>query len=240
MKLKLDLHIHSEYSHDGRMAPEEIAETAAALGLDAVAICDHDHTFQGPASINGVLVVPGIEVSTDCGHLLGLFVERDVAPERDFQRAAEAIHAAGGLTVLAHPFERSRDKERLLPLLPYLDGCEVWNGRATRKIPEANAMARAFAEEHDLLMTAGGDAHLPEEIGNGVLTVEAEERSLGALRRAIEANRGEISGREGPAVYCARSQYTKLKKTHAPLYRYGKWAAFALKCWVEDRKNGRK
>ena len=34
MKLKLDLHIHSELSQDGRMTVGEIVGTARAAGLD--------------------------------------------------------------------------------------------------------------------------------------------------------------------------------------------------------------
>ena len=152
-----------------------------------------------------------------------------------------AIRRQGGLTVLAHPFQRPRPAESLTPLVPTLDGVEVWNGRANRKNPQANAQGAAFARQHGLVPTAGSDAHLAEEIGNGILRLTVEEVSLESIRRAILAGRGAIAGREGKALCVARSQWTKLQKTRAPLPRYGKWAAFALKCaWQDGKKLSRK
>ena len=234
MKLHLDFHIHSEKSHDGRMTPAEIAAIARARGLDAVAICDHDVPYEGPSEVDGILIVPGIEISTDCGHLLGLFFDTPPMPIRDFHAAAREIHKCGGLTVLAHPFQRNPDTARLLPLLPELDGMEVWNGRGNRKNPRANAAAKAFAAEHGLRPFAGSDAHLPEEIGNGVVTLEVPERSLAALREAVSTAPVEISGKCGKDLYVAKSQWTKLRKTKASPLRYGKWAAFAALCILRD------
>ena len=70
MKLILDLHLHSKASFDGRMGIEEIAALAKARGLDGVAICDHDVVYTGPTEVDGVLILPGVEFSTEYGHLL--------------------------------------------------------------------------------------------------------------------------------------------------------------------------
>jgi predicted metal-dependent phosphoesterase TrpH len=64
----IDLHVHSTAS-DGTDAPAEIVERAAALGLEALAITDHD-TLAGVAEAadaaarRGLRFVTGIEVST--------------------------------------------------------------------------------------------------------------------------------------------------------------------------------
>lgn len=237
MKMTLDLHIHSHRSPDGRMRLEEIAAAARQRGLDAVAICDHDLAYSGPPEVDGVLMIPGVEVSTDQGHLLGLFVE-GVDGTRDFVRSAQAIHQAGGLTVLAHPFQRHREEGALLPLVPQLDGVEVWNSRASRKDPQANAKAAAFAQKTGLPPFAGSDAHLPQEIGNGRILVETEARTLPAIRAALLEGKGQASGQDSPALCVARSQWTKLRKTNASPLRCGKWALFALKCALEDRIRG--
>ena len=241
MRLNLDLHTHSGHSHDGRMTLDEMTRTASSKGLDAIAVTDHDTVFSGPLELNGVLVIPGVEFSTQRGHLLGLFVNADIIDCREFEQAVSAVHACGGITVLAHPFQHSLDESRLLPLLEGLDGMEVWNGRANRKNHSANDMAKKFALEHGLRPFAGSDAHLPEEIGNGTVTVEAEERSLPAIRKALLSGDVTVTGREGRDLCVARSQYTKLVKTHAGLLRRCKWAAFAGKCLAEDlfRRNRR-
>ena len=233
MELRLDLHVHSERSFDGVMPLEEIAARAKSAGLDGVAVCDHGAALTDAPEIPGFLFIPGVELATRFGHLLGLFVTGPVETG-DFFRAVEEIHGQGGLAVLAHPFEHNRDARRLLPAVPYLDGVEVWNSRADRNIQEANALAAEFAAEHGLLPFGGSDAHVPEEIGNAVVTVRAEARTLECVKAALLAGGAEIEGRRGRARYVAQSQLTRRKKTGAKPLDYVAWAAFAAKCWTQD------
>lgn len=235
MKLKLDLHIHSEASPDGRMSVREIVARARANGLQGVAICDHDLLFQpqGDQTDTDVLVIPGIELSTECGHLLGLFLTGPVEG-RDAPSLIQSIHAQGGLAILAHPFEHSRDPARLRALLPLLDGIEVWNGRANRKLADANALARRFAQENGLPGTGGSDAHLPREIGNGAVTVEVDAPTLAAVKQALRRPGNPVSGRNGRHLDAARSKRTKLSKQGAGPARWLEWLLFAGKCLLED------
>lgn len=86
----IDLHIHTNAS-DGTDAPAEAVEKARTLGLEAIALTDHD-TVSGVAEAVrageqlGVEVVPGIEVSSDYRdnniHVLGYFID----PEADALR----------------------------------------------------------------------------------------------------------------------------------------------------------
>ena len=79
----IDLHVHTLAS-DGSDAPAEVVRKAAALGLRAVAITDHD-TFAGlPEALaagarHGVEVVPGVELSTIYDgvevHVLGYYMD---------------------------------------------------------------------------------------------------------------------------------------------------------------------
>ena len=81
-----DLHIHSNFS-DGTCSPAELIDIAQMLGLQAVALCDHNTVaglpdFLEAARGREVEAVPGIEFSADYGgtevHILGLFIQ----PER--------------------------------------------------------------------------------------------------------------------------------------------------------------
>lgn len=82
---RIDLHTHTLAS-DGSDAPAAVVQKAAALGLRAVAITDHD-TFAGlPEALAagaacGIEVVPGVELSTVWGgeevHLLGYFMDTE-------------------------------------------------------------------------------------------------------------------------------------------------------------------
>lgn len=110
---EIDLHVHTTAS-DGTAQPAEAVRSAAALGLRAIAITDHD-TISGYAEAFsaghdlGVEVVPGIEVSTKYGcsvHILGYYLENlvpllaDVVNDRDLRNEKmAALMAADGLPV---------------------------------------------------------------------------------------------------------------------------------------------
>ena len=237
MTLALDLHIHSDASCDGRLTPAEIIAAARSAGLDGAAICDHDvmPDLDDVPIPDGFLLIPGVELSTDLGHILGLFLES--APEvsdRSAGAAIEAIHAAGGIAVLAHPFQRDPDEDRLLSLLGHIDGVETFNGRADRKRRDANDRAAAFAKKHGLPAFAGSDAPVAREIGNARLRVEVSERRLSAVREAVLKGGGTASGVSGQHIDVAKSQWTRLKKCGAGYGAFGKWALFAVKCAAED------
>lgn len=232
MELKLDLHVHSASSFDGRMSLKEIVKEAKAKGLQGVAVCDHDVLYTGGQEPD-FLVIPAIEYSTEYGHLLGLFLTEPVKKTETVSLIA-AIHAHGGLAVLAHPFARNTDEERLTPIATLLDGVEVWNGRANRKNPKANEQADRFARENGLLPFAGSDAHVQQELGNGYVCLQAEELSLGAVKAALMRGGYAIHGTNGRHIHVARSQWSKLKKTHAPMGKRLKWLVFAAKCLAED------
>ena len=69
MALYCDLHTHSCFS-DGTCTPAEILEQAAAMGLSAVALTDHNTveglpSFLSAARGNPVVAIPGVEISTN-------------------------------------------------------------------------------------------------------------------------------------------------------------------------------
>jgi predicted metal-dependent phosphoesterase TrpH len=80
----VDLHTHTTAS-DGILAPEQVVEAAAAAGLKAIAITDHD-TIDGVARAEaagarlGIRIVPGVELSAVVAdhevHILALNVIR--------------------------------------------------------------------------------------------------------------------------------------------------------------------
>ena len=82
--MKADLHIHTTAS-DGRLEPKEIVALAISVGLDVIAITDHD-TIDGvvPAlaaaqNSGSITVIPGVEINTDVArgevHVLGYFID---------------------------------------------------------------------------------------------------------------------------------------------------------------------
>ena len=239
MELRLDMHIHTHHSPDGSMTAEEIAVRAKEKGLNGVAFCDHDRVFPADelakiqAAFPDMVFIPGVEVSTDCGHLLGWFVTRPIEA-RTLPEAAAEIHKQGGVAVLAHPFEHTKSPERAAKAVPYVDGIEVCNSRAERKNRKANATAREFADTYGLRGFAGSDAHTPYEIGNGVTVAQADARTPDALKAALLSDGVRTEGRRSRAVWTAVSQLTRRRKTNARPLSYCKWALFAVKCVLED------
>jgi len=106
-----DPHCHTCAS-DGMVSPEELIDAAVASGLDLIAVTDHDTM----ASVNevrergaaaGVTVVAGQEVTTRGPaqtHLLGWFLDKPVRRGMSLEDTVAAIHDAGGLAIVPHPF----------------------------------------------------------------------------------------------------------------------------------------
>jgi PHP family Zn ribbon phosphoesterase len=86
---KADLHIHSCLSPcgDWDMSPKRIIEKSRQVGLDLIAICDHNTVENAEVAINegkkrGVRVLPGMEIcSREEVHILALFDGMDSALE---------------------------------------------------------------------------------------------------------------------------------------------------------------
>ena len=193
MMLKADLHVHSAASWDGRSDLAALAQAAHARGLDAIAVCDHDLCTDVSGSFP-VLLIPGVEITSTAGHILGLFLERPIdralwetgAPTPE--AAIKAIRACGGLAVPAHPFSPQKlDEAALAALCP--DAVEVQNARVALKNAARNAQAQTFAAQQKLAVTGGSDAHCAAEVGGCYTELDCAERSLAALRDALATSR---------------------------------------------------
>jgi hypothetical protein len=86
--VRIDLHTHSNRS-DGTDSPAELVERAACLGMDVVALTDHDAMDGWAEAVAagercGVQVLPGVEISCRYAgagvHLLGYLVDPTYSP----------------------------------------------------------------------------------------------------------------------------------------------------------------
>ncbi|GAB7017572.1 PHP domain-containing protein [Halostagnicola bangensis] len=202
--LSVELHTHSSLSYDGRDPVELILEQAAAVGLDAIAITDHDEIDASLEAAKrapeyGLVGIPGIEISSKAGHILGLGIDEAVPPGLSYESTLEAIRSQGGLAVVPHPFQESRHgvmaritREELAEA----DAIEVYNSRLLTG--RANRQAERFAESHGLPMTAGSDAHISEMVGQAVTRVDTEERAVDPVLTAIGEGRTSVEGKRTP------------------------------------------
>ena len=106
-----EVHAHTLAS-DGMVSAVDLVRAAAAIGLNVLCITDHDTISElGPAietgAALGVDVVRGEEVTAAFPpgiHIVGLFLERQIRMHMSVEDTVDAIHDAGGLAVIAHPF----------------------------------------------------------------------------------------------------------------------------------------
>ncbi len=191
LPLKIDLHVHTCYSEDAASSLKEIIFYAKKKGLDGIAITDHD-TLKGArralklASKRGVMVIPGIEVTTLHGHVLGLNITTFIPQNLSLVETVEKIHEAGGIAIAAHPlvFIKSQMKQRIASV-SNLDGVEVINSSAFPFFLSTR-LSRALAERLNLPQTAGSDAHHASEIGTAYTLVKADsevDEVIDAIRK---------------------------------------------------------
>ena len=105
---KADFHVHSTYSRDGTTNVRAVLKRASTVGLDVVAITDHDDlrgslTACELAGEYGVEAIPGVEVSSSDGHILALFVRQPIPAGRPLIETLLRIRDQGGIAVAPHP-----------------------------------------------------------------------------------------------------------------------------------------
>ncbi|WP_248516591.1 PHP domain-containing protein [Salinarchaeum laminariae] len=202
--LSCELHTHSELSHDGRDPVDLLVEQADAVGLDALAVTDHDEIEASVeaaelATERGMIGIPGLEVTSRAGHILGLGVDRRIEPGLPYENTLNRIRDAGGIAVIPHPFQESRHgvmANITRDQLAMADAIEVYNSRLFTG--RANRQARHFAQENGLPMTAGSDAHISEMVGQARTLIDAKERTLQGVLDAIRAGDTKIDGKRTP------------------------------------------
>ena len=202
--LAVELHAHSALSHDGRDPVDLLLEQAAAVGLDALVVTDHDEIDASLEAADlaaefGLVGIPGMEVTSEAGHVLALGVREVVPPHLSFDETLDRIREQGGIAVIPHPFQSSRHgvaAKITEEQLATADAIEVYNSRLLTGL--ANRKADRFATEHDLPKTAGSDAHISEMVGQAVTEVAVEERSAEAILRAVAEGRTSVVGSRTP------------------------------------------
>lgn len=202
--LSVELHAHSELSYDGRDPVDLLLEQAKAVGLDAIAITDHDEIEASleaaeMAAEYGLVGIPGMEVTSQAGHVLALGIDEPIPPGKSFDETRDRIRDQDGIVIIPHPFQKSRSgiaPNVTLTQLASGDAIEVYNSRLLTG--RANRLAERFALNYNLPMTAGSDAHISEMVGQAVTFVDAEERSVEGVLQAIREGRTMIEGKRTP------------------------------------------
>ena len=172
--LRVDLHLHSHYSHDGRSSLQQLIDRAHECGLDRLALTDHN-TFDGAQEFLRLapeLAIAGEEVKTLEGEVIGLFITMRVAPFLRPEQAMDLIRGMGGLTYIPHPLDRNRSHfrvDRLVQLAGRIDIIETYNPWCDAA---ANRAAARLTEDLGKVTATGSDSHSAEELGRSWMEMD--------------------------------------------------------------------
>ena len=223
MQLLIDLHCHSRFSADGVAEPEAMVRrrgkractaspspTTTPAPASSIS-CSTAHEQGGPP-VDGLLIIPGQEITTAEGHLLALGITPAGQPQGHPAHEAVTAHPPG---------RRPGDSAASLRLFPRrhpragaakrwtIDALEVFNAATTLK--RYNKHAFNYAQERGLPMTAASDAHDQRRARHGL-----QHPRGGRVFRAGRARRHPQGPRAAPALSHAQR---RLKKTWNNVFR---------------------
>ncbi len=202
----IDLHTHTRpLSQDSDLTPDALIEAAKKAGLDGVCLTEHDFFWEHEQAAelgrrHDFLVMPGIEVNTERGHVVVFGLEEFVYGMHRLGELVEMVEAAGGAMIAAHPYRRqlpfeltqegdwSEALEQASENEAYrhVHAIETLNGRGTER---QNAFSAAVCERHGLAQAAGSDAHSAADVGTCATEFEAQISDLGGLIAELKSGR---------------------------------------------------
>ena len=201
--MKIDLHVHTApRSACSHIPPEALVAAARGVGLDGLCLTEHQvlwspEAVQRLAGDSGLVILRGNEITTAQGDVLVFGFYEDIQGVIPVRQLFKRVEAAGGFSILAHPFRgfkvfgigdlhMSVEQACQKKALEYVHAVEIANGKVR---PEENRMAADVAARLDLPGTGGSDAHNLDELGLHATEFEDDIRSDADLVRALRAGR---------------------------------------------------
>jgi histidinol phosphatase-like PHP family hydrolase len=211
--MRIDLHTHtSPRSPCSSLDPLDLVREATRLGLDGICLTEHQVLWQPDeiaelAQATQLEVFRGNEFTTNQGDILVFGYEEDVKELLTIEELRDAVTAAGGFMIAAHPFrgfktfgigqlQMTVEQACNRKVFDFVDALEIRNGKVS---DQENEMAARVAARLGLSGTAGSDAHRMDEVGKWVTDFERAIENEQELIEELRAGRftvADASGRE--------------------------------------------
>lgn len=188
----LELHAHTYYSHgtkvyyEGLNSPESMVKAASKLGLDGIAITDHNRIKGALEALKysskyGIMVIPGEEINTKDGHLIGLGINELIKPGKTVEETINRIHEQGGISIAPHPFDVKG--EGIGKKAIKCDAIEIFNSLNLERA--SNRKNLKFIKKVKKPYVVGSDAHNKEMIGYSLNKVKGKtiEKVLDSIKK---------------------------------------------------------
>ena len=216
--LKMDSHIHSEYSPDSFAKIDDILKKAREESIDIIAISDHntvDGTSEVVRKTNGtdILAIPSVEISSSHGHILGFGCEDYIPKGLSPQETIDKIHQQGGLAIIPHPYCFYR--HGLLCKSDYkelkIDAIEVKNARFI--VGYCNNKAKKLSKKEKIPSLGASDAHYYKFVGDCFSLIECE-KDIDSILKSIVKGKIEAHGKGTSNILLSKYLFEKniLKK----------------------------
>ena len=197
--LKMDSHIHSEYSPDSSSRIDDILEVANKRNIDIIAISDQN-TVDGTSEVmaktrnTDILAIPSIEVSSTLGHILGFGCEENIPRDLSPQETIDRIHDLGGLAIIPHPYCFYR--HGLLCKIDYkelkIDAIETKNARFI--VGYCNGKAKNLSKKENIPELGASDAHYWKFVGDCYSLIDAE-KDIDSVLKSIKKGKTKACGK---------------------------------------------
>ena len=192
--IKVDFHIHSNYSPDSLNTINDIINISKLKNINKIAITDHN-TIKGALiakDIDENRIIIGEEIMTQAGEVLGFFLSDEIPAGLPLRTTIELLKKQNAFISIPHPFDKQRHglgAANIRDIINDIDAIEAFNARCVKH--KYNQESYKFATQNNLAQTIGSDAHTNQEIGNATLSLP-DFNSSNELRKVIKSGKPEV------------------------------------------------
>ena len=194
---KIECHLHTKNSYDSILTNIFILIMCKINKIDCIAITNHNTMknidrakkfFQK----NNILVIPGEEIYTSEGEIIGLFLKKEIRKGMSARDTILEIKKQDGIVCVPHPYDEKRYKSVLKESIlkgnyKDIDFIEVHNGRNSKEI--YSIKQKELSKKYNISPIIGSDAHSIFEMGrNNIILKDSvsltKENFIGEIKKA--------------------------------------------------------